>query len=151
MTRTRRALERCVKIVSGRGTPEENISGTSSPNKDTRCDGTGFELAAVRDCGWWWWAVRAHACGWLPSALQSRRCVYPVGVTGGGLPLRVMSEVAPITLGRDEFKSDLSQYYGRCSPFLFGQFQARTSRGSLHSQEWVTDLSPGAYRHSRPG
>ena len=28
--------------------------------------------------------VRAHARGWLPSALQSRRCVYPVGLTDGG-------------------------------------------------------------------
>ena len=33
-------------------------------------------------------------------------CVYPVGVTDGGLPLRVISELAPIKLGRDEFTSD---------------------------------------------
>ena len=32
--------------------------------------------------------------------------MYPVGVTDGGLPLRVMSELAPIKLGRDEFTSD---------------------------------------------
>ena len=30
-----------------------------------------------------------------------------MGVTDGGLPLRVMSELAPITLGRDVFTSDL--------------------------------------------
>ena len=51
---------------------------------------------------------RTHARDWLPSALQSRRCVYPVGVTDGGLLSRVMFELAPITLGRDEFTSDLS-------------------------------------------
>ena len=54
------------------------------------------------------WAVRAHARGWLSRVLQSRRCVYPVGVTDGGLPLRVMSELAPIKLGRDVVTSDLS-------------------------------------------
>ena len=32
--------------------------------------------------------------------------MYPVGVTDGGLPLRVMSDLAPIELGRDEFTSD---------------------------------------------
>ena len=32
--------------------------------------------------------------------------MYPVGVTDGGLPLRVMSELAPIKLGWDEFTSD---------------------------------------------
>ena len=34
--------------------------------------------------------------------------VYPVGVTYEGLLSRVMSELAPITLGWDEFKSSLS-------------------------------------------
>ena len=34
--------------------------------------------------------------------------VYPVGVTVGGLPSRVMSELAPITLRRDEFTCGLS-------------------------------------------
>ena len=43
--------------------------------------------------------VRAHACGLCPSALQSRKCVYPVRVTDGDLLSRVMSELAPITLG----------------------------------------------------
>ena len=31
-----------------------------------------------------------------------------MGVTDGGLPLRVMSELAPIKLGRDVVTSDLS-------------------------------------------
>ena len=52
--------------------------------------------------------VRVHARGWLPSALQSCTCVYPVGVTKGGLLSRVMFELAPITLVRDEFTNDLS-------------------------------------------
>ena len=30
-----------------------------------------------------------------------------MGVTDGGLPLRVMSELAPVTLGRDVVTSDL--------------------------------------------
>ena len=42
-----------------------------------------------------------------------------MGVTDGGLPSRVMSELAPITLGRDEFTSDLSRYHARCSLFFF--------------------------------
>ena len=42
-----------------------------------------------------------------------------MAVTDGGLPLRVMSELAPITLGRDEFTSDLSRYHACCSRFLF--------------------------------
>ena len=46
--------------------------------------------------------VRAHARSWLPSASQSLRRVYPVGVTDGGLLSRVMSELATISLGRDE-------------------------------------------------
>ena len=53
-------------------------------------------------------ALRAHACDWLPSALQSRRCAYHVGVTGEGLLSRVMSELAPIALGWDAFTGDLS-------------------------------------------
>ena len=68
--------------------------------------------------GGWWWAVWAHVRGWLLSALQSRRCVHPVGVTDGGLRLRVMSELAPTTLGRDEFTSDLSRYHARWSCFV---------------------------------
>ena len=52
-------------------------------------------------------AVRAHARDRLSSVLQSRRCVYPVGVTDGGLLLGVMSELAPITLGRDKLKNGL--------------------------------------------
>ena len=34
--------------------------------------------------------------------------VYPVGITDEGLPSRVMSELAPIILGRDEFTCGLS-------------------------------------------
>ena len=36
-----------------------------------------------------------------------RRYVYSVGVTDGGVLSRMMSDLASITLGRDEFKSDL--------------------------------------------
>ena len=53
---------------------------------------------------------RTHARGWFPIALQSRKCVYPVRVTDGSLLSRVMSELAPITLGRDEFTSDLPYF-----------------------------------------
>ena len=48
------------------------------------------------------WAVQAHARGWLRNALQSRKCVYPVGVTDEGLPVRVVSELAPITLEEED-------------------------------------------------
>ena len=65
------------------------------------------------------WAVRAHARGWLSRVLQSRRCVYPVGVTDGGLPLRVMSELAPIKLGRDVVTSDLSDIMLAVHVFFF--------------------------------
>ena len=56
---------------------------------------------------------------WLASEclVSSRRCVYPVVVTDGGLPSRVVSELAPITLGLDEFMSDLSRYHAHCSCF----------------------------------
>ena len=33
--------------------------------------------------------------------------MYPVGVADGGMPSRVMSELAPITLGRDAFTCGL--------------------------------------------
>ena len=94
--------------------------------------------------------VRAHACGLLPSALQSRKCVYPVRVTDGDLLSRVMSELAPITLGRDEFTIDLSLFH-----FIYflprvphhGMFRLglRTVscqdgfRGSFHLEGCVTD------------
>ena len=42
--------------------------------------------------------VRAHAHGWLPSALQSRRWVYPVGVTDGSLLSRVTSKLTLLHL-----------------------------------------------------
>ena len=62
----------------------------------------------ARVCRGWGGAVRAHAHGSLPSVLQFRRCVYIVGVTYGGLLARVMSKLAPITLGRDDLMNDLS-------------------------------------------
>ena len=45
--------------------------------------------------------VRAHARSWLPSFAVSKE--YPRGVTDRGLLSRVMSELAPIILGRDVF------------------------------------------------
>ena len=106
--RTRRPLGRYVRIVSGWGTPRENVSGNSSPNEGTSCDGAGLRWRRCAIGSDRWWAVRAHAHGWLPSVLLSCRCVYPVGVTDEGLPLRVMFELAPITLGRNEITSELS-------------------------------------------
>ena len=97
----------------------ENVPGTSSPNEGTSCDGASLRWRRWAIGGDRRWAVRAQARGWLLSVLQSRRCVYPVGVTDGGLPSRVMSELAPITLGRDEITSDLSRYHARCSHFCF--------------------------------
>ena len=42
-----------------------------------------------------------------------------MGVTDGGLPLRVMSELAPIKLGRDVVTSDLSDIMLAVHVFLF--------------------------------
>ena len=117
--RTRRVRGRCAPTASGWGTPRENVSGTSSPNEGTSGDGASLRWRRCLIGGDRRWAVRAHARGWLSSVLQSRRCVYHVGMTDGGLPLRVMSELAPITLGRDVVTSDLSRYHARCSRFLF--------------------------------
>ena len=100
------------------GGSRENVSGTSSPNEGTSCDGASLRGRRCAIGGERRWAVRAHARGWLLSVVQSRRCVYPVGMTDGGLPSRVMSKLAPITLGRDEFTSDLSRYHARCSHFF---------------------------------
>ena len=107
------------------GGSKENVSGTSSPNEGTSCDGASRRWRRCATRGDRRWAVRAHARGWLLSVVQSRRYVYPVGVTDGGLPSRVMSELAPITLGRDEFTSDLSRYHARCSHFIFLFFGGR--------------------------
>ena len=43
--------------------------------------------------------VRAHARSRLPSASQSSKCVYPVGVTDRGLPSCVMCELTLRHLG----------------------------------------------------
>ena len=94
----------------------ENVSGTSSPNEGTSCDGASLRWRRCAIGSDRRWAVRAHARVWLLSVLQSCRCMYPVGVAEGGLPSRVMS--APITLGRNEFTSDLSRNHARCSHFL---------------------------------
>ena len=93
------------------GGSRENVSGTSSPNEGTSCDGASLRWWRCAIGGDKRWGVRAHARGWLLSVVQSRRCVYPVGVTDGGLPSRVMSKLAPIILGLDEFTSDLSRYH----------------------------------------
>ena len=42
-----------------------------------------------------------------------------MGVTDGGLPLRVMSELAPIKLGRDVVTSDLSNIMLAVHVFFF--------------------------------
>ena len=42
-----------------------------------------------------------------------------MGVTDGGLPLRVMSELAPIKLGRDVVTSDLSDIILAVHVFFF--------------------------------
>ena len=42
-----------------------------------------------------------------------------MGVTDGGLPLRVMSELAPITLGRDLVTSDLPDIMLAVHVFFF--------------------------------
>ena len=67
-TRTRRAHGQY-----GMDTPSESVPGTSSRNKGMSSGGAGgpgsdarFRLGR---------AVRAHARGWLPIALQFRRCV----------------------------------------------------------------------------
>ena len=130
---TRRVLGRCAQIASGWGTPRENVSGTSSPNEGratarVRADGEA-RLGGDRR-----WAVRAHVRGWLPSVLQSCRCVYPVGVTDRGMSLRVMSELALTTLGRDEFPSDISRYHARSFFCLF--FSAR---GGFYLQGCVAE------------
>ena len=105
-------------IVSGWGLPRENVSGTLIPKKGMSSDGAGLcRRRCAIGCDRWW-AVRAYARAWLPSTLQSRRCVHPVGVTNEGLPSRVMSELAPITLGRDELTSDHFRYHARCSRFF---------------------------------
>ena len=84
------------------------------------------------------WSVRAHVRGWLPSALQSCRCVYPVGVTDRGLSSRVMSELALITLGRDEFPSDISRYHARSFFFFFFQLEGVSiCKGALLSDHPV--------------
>ena len=71
-------------------------------------------MATMRGCAWRLGGmVRTHARCWLPIALQSRRCVYPVKLTDGALLSRVMSELAPVTLGRDKSTSDLSGYHAR--------------------------------------
>ena len=107
------------------GGSRENVSGTPSPNEGTSCDGASLRWRRCAIGGDRRWAVRAHARGWLLSVVQSRRCVYPVGVTDGGLPSRVMSELAPITLGRDEFTSDLSRYHACCPHFVFSLHGSR--------------------------
>ena len=103
------------------------FSTTSSPNEGTSSDGARLRWGRCAIGDDRRWAVRAHARDWLSSVLQSRRCVYPVGVTDGGLPLRVMSELAPITLGRDVVTSDLSRYHARCSRFFVCLFFRRTT------------------------
>ena len=131
--RTRRVLGRCAQIASGWGTPRENVSRTSSPNEGRAAArvraGGEARLGGDRR-----WAVRAHVRGWLPSVLQSCRCLYPVGVTDRGLSLRVMSELALITLGRDEFPSDISRYHAR-SFFCF----VFSARGGFYLQGCVTE------------
>ena len=117
--RTRRVRGRCVPTASGWGTPRENASGTLSPNEGRSCDGALLRWRRCAIGGDRRWAVRAHARGWLSRVLQSRRCVYPVGVTDGGLPLRVMSELAPIKLGRDVVTSDLSDIMLAVHVFFF--------------------------------
>ena len=101
--------------------------------------------------GGWWWAVRAYARDWFPSALQFRWCAYPVGVTDEGVPLRVVSELAPITLGRDEFTNDFSRYHVRCPRFFFlngfvpGQLEeVSVCKGALliYHQELTTVCGP---------
>ena len=131
---TRRVLGRCAQIASGWGTPRENVSGTSSPNEGRAAArvraGGEARLGGDRR-----WAVRAHVRGWLPSVLQSCRCVYPVGVTDRGLSLGVMSELALITLGRDEFPSDISRYHARSFFVLF----CFSARGGFYLQGCVTE------------
>ena len=117
--RTRRVLGRCAQIASEWSTPRGNVSGTSSPNEGRAVTAQVRAGGEARLGGDRRWAVRAHVRGWLPSVLQTCRCVYPVRVTDGGLSLRVMSELAPITLGRDEFPSDISQYHARKFFILF--------------------------------
>ena len=103
------------------------------PERGTSCDGASLRWRRCAIGGDRRWAVRAHPRGWLPSVLQSRRCLYPVGVTDGGLPLRVMSELAPITLERDVVTSDLSRYRARCSHSrLLGEY--------VDSSAWRTRL-----------
>ena len=106
-----------MKIGGGWDTPRENVSGICPRIKGRDVTAQVCAGGDVRLEGWWW-TVRAHARGLLPSALQSRRCVYPAGVIDGGLPLRVMCELSPITLGRNEFSSDLFRYRAPCSRFF---------------------------------
>ena len=64
---------------------------------------------------------------------------YRVGVTNGGLPSRVMSELASITLGGDEFTCGLSCYHARCLRFLFVCFCFRAGHSPHHYQSLRVD------------
>ena len=54
--------------------------------------------------------------------------MYRVEVTDVGLPLRVMSELAPIKLGRDEFTSDRPDIMLAAHVFFLFFFAARVKK-----------------------
>ena len=147
--RTRRVRGRCVPTASGWGTPRENVSGTSSPNKGTSSDGALLRWRRCAIGGDRRWAVRAHARGWLSSILQSRRCVYPVGVIDGGLPSRVMSELAPITLERDVVTSDLPDIMLAVHVCFFCKFLSFFSPHHVYSEiRWIAQRGVHAWREN---
>ena len=51
------------------GGSKENVSGTSSPNEGTSCDGASRRWRRCTTRGDRRWAVRAHARGWLLSVV----------------------------------------------------------------------------------
>ena len=81
-------------------------------------------------------------------------CVYSVGVTDGGLPLRVMSEVAPIKLGRDEFTSDRPDIMLAAHVFFFFFFFFLSFCGTSNNWPGAATLSDkfvsgGRFRYLR--
>ena len=77
--------------------------------------------------------------------------MYPVGVTDGGLSLRVMSELAPIELGRDEFTSDRPDIMLAVHVFLSFFLSFCGTSNNWHGAATLSDklVSGGRFRYLR--